>query len=1013
MDEKTEKRVGIMLDPDSGSGRLAGVLEDLGFEHPVKAASLWEKLLGTGTITASMFPPAAHFPITARRVGRLVSELSSCPDPDSALLNLQRFVESSHPPSRFLDSIYMEEPLCRLLVMIFSCSFYLSDILIRNPGYLSWLIEGETLEYPKAFSTYREELERQCRPFRDTRRIINSIKRYKRREILRIGTRDLLGIAHVEEITAELSFLADAIIEKTALLALGVELRGAGGDTDESHAEPHPALERFSIISLGKLGGTELNYSSDIDLLYVSNTAGNGEEKLFHTSVAKRITEYLTSPTEEGILFRVDLRLRPDGESGPLVVLLDEHTNYMQRRARQWEKQAMLKARHTAGDPSVSDAFIGNCMRFAFDPLHSYDPLPEILTARERAVKLLPVKERKGNIKLMSGGIRDIEFIVQALQLVHGRKRPEIRSRNTLEALERLHNHGLVDKDVHDSLADAYRLFRTVEHRLQMYRDIRRHTIPTDYGKLSKLASYVSHGALRNITPDNFRSSLSMSVRTVRRIFDSFFRDSSPGEIPLVLSMPPGEAEVGKILSRYGIEEGNKSHRFLNSLVYGDFPYLEGQETMQAASSCLPTILEAVSGTPDPALTLKNLVNITKAAGAVHSMLELLARNRDFLRLILNLASLSSVLSGVISRRVELLDVLAEGLPPGGAPEPDGSGQNSLDKIKRWHEEALLHIHCQNPLPVSGFAQLAPLFSRLAEQTLDALFSRSGGYDTRLALFALGSLGAGEFGFASDMDLVAVLPDGGDSVKASQTARRLIDYSRRTGAGNIDFRLRGEGESSPLVQTIGRYDEYLESRAALWELLAFTKCRFICGNEETGREFELVLDRRLYREGIEEMLGEGMVHERERLESLSRGKWDIKHAPGGSYDINFITASASLLHGHRASAEAYQPGIETAGASGRPSVPWTVADLRGSKIIPDSEAEVLEEARDLFYKTRLAAALHGIAYPPLPEREDFLQRYLVRLFGNRFPGEGPFIGILDGIKRNVRRVFLRYVGGSG
>jgi glutamate-ammonia-ligase adenylyltransferase len=983
MNESFKELADVVIGPEREAGDHERAFELLGFSEPQKAVSLWRKLL----------PEVGLEPRAAAHAAALVEELSGSPDPDMALLNLSRFADAAIAPSSLLASLFFERPLCHLLVLIFSCSYYLADILIRNPGFLSWLIERETLETSKSYRTYLAELSSQIAPFQQPRRRLNSIKRYQRRECLRIGARDILGLAPLEETTAELAFLADAVIDTVGGMAFERVLKTAGRPAETWDREADRPFHRFAVISLGKLGGTELNYSSDIDLLYVCRSEG-ADESAFYTALARQITIDLTEPTEEGTLYRVDLRLRPDGESGPLVVPVDEHLNYLLRRARPWEKQALLKARSSAGNTPVADTLLANCTRVVFSSFGAEDPLAEIMTMREKTIAQLPEREREQNIKLMFGGIRDIEFMVQALQLTHGRSRPEVRSRNSLEGLERLRHYGLITPEVCADLCNSYRLFRTTEHRLQLLRNVRTHTIPTEESELRSLGARVSNSALGTVTAEGFRAELSKSIRTVRKLFDALFRDREPGGVPLLLSLPSGEREVEKILAHYGIAEGETAHRFLVSLVYGDFPHLEGSETLQAAVKSLPPILDGLAETPDPSLTLKNLVRIVKATGAVRSMLELLASGGDFRRLLLGLAAHSTSLSTILAGRIELLDGLAEGIPPVEPPR-EGDIEKLLRSRKRWYEESLLYIHCQHPLPTSGPERLGPLFADVLEQAIRALFEMSGGEGTGAALFALGSLGNRECRFGSDLDLVAVIGDEHDAADAAQSLRRLVEYSRRMGIGPVDLRLRGEGENAPLVQTLDSYRRYFSRRAGFWELLAFSKCRFICGDARSGSAFEAILDEARRRARAGGGIGEELVATRRKLESLAAGVWNVKHAPGGLYDINFVLASGALL--------------TTLPAPGEGTLEDRLAALEPAGLLTAEESTILADAYRLYYLTEHAAALHDIAYPPLAEREGFLDRYLGRLLCGLAPGSGSFPERLAVMRDRVRAVFDRYI----
>ena len=984
MSQNRKKLAERALEQGADTKDLDALFEELRFADPAKAAALWRKLVPSQTPEL----------LSPQIVGTLLDELASSPDPDMALLNLTSFVKATITPTQFLHSMFLAQPICRLLVTIFSCSYYLTGILARNPGYLSWLIEERTLGGTKAHSAYRSELFSQIEPFRDRRRRLNSVKRYYRRELLRIGSRDLMGLSPVEEVTAELSFLTDAIIETVSEMAFEERAEREGlGPTAWSFDQPAP-FHRFAVVSLGKLGGTELNYSSDIDLLYICNVTEGERENAFYSALARRITELLSSPTEEGTLFRVDLRLRPDGESGPLVVTLEEHLNYLQRRAKPWEKQALLKARLAAGSRPVAEAFIDNCSRVIFSPAPSTDPLDEILTMRERSISFLSADERASNIKLMSGGIRDIEFISQAMQLIHGRKRSELRSRNTLESLERLCHNGLLSEEVKDALERSYRLFRTVEHRLQMLRNVRTHALPSDAAELEKTGARVTRSALRGITADNFRAELSRAVLEVQHIFESFFKDRTPGAAALLLSLPAGDKAVEDILAQYGIREGERAHRFLSSLVFGDFPQLEGPETLAAAVKCLPGILERVSQTPDPTVALKNFVRIAKATGAVKPTLELLAGGGDFLRLLLAVAALSTKLSETLANRIELLDALAEGGTPGETPSPT-EARDFLPRLARWYEERLLFIHCQNPIPDKGPEVLGPLFAGAAEHALETLFDKNAASARGLALFAAGSLGTRSMRFGSDLDLVAVTSDEMAAPFEAEMMRALLNDARQVRLGPIDMRLRGEGEGSPLVQTLEYYESYLETRAHLWEILAFEKCRFLCGNAATGSAFEEMLRRTLPVVFLRSGWKERLLESRAKLEALSKSAWDVKHAAGGLYDIDFIVSAARLPR--------FAEGLSVLDRRGELEL------LHSKGLLDDGAPAALLNAYRLFWTIEHAAALHGFPYPPLPEREEFFERYLGRLFGERLPGSGTFLERLGGIRENVRRVFERFI----
>ncbi len=985
MTDKIEYLVPLLIRRGEYRQEIAGVLEKLGFNDPEKAAGLWDRL----------FPGGGIYPGWEKRIYTLCRELSGCPDPDMALLNLSHLVENFSSASHFFSSPFLETPVCRLLVTILSCSYYLSGILAGNPEYLSWLMEEETLASPKSFSTYRRELEEKTALFTDPHRALNSIKRYRRREILRIGVRDLMGIAGVEDITAGISFLADAVIHTVSGMAFTDEAGERGLDISSWQRQSFSPFHNFAVIAMGKLGGFELNYSSDIDLMYLSEPEGEREESIFYTGLARRITNYLSNPTEEGKLYRVDLRLRPDGESGPLVVSTGAHLDYMNLRGRPWELQALLKARAVTGNLPAGESFLKNSEKLVFSRVSGFDPLEEILTMRRRSVARLPPRESAGNIKLMWGGIRDIEFMVQAYQLTQGRKNPGIRSRNTLESLARLHHYGMLSDRAYHKLIRNYRLFRTIEHRLQLFRDTHTHTLPPSREELRRLGDRVSRSALDEVDRDNFQSLLSTAIQSTQKMFNSSIQERDPGEVPLILYLPPGEKSVEKLLKRFNISEGDQIHRFLHSLVYGDFPQLEPPETLKAAERTLPLIMESIAGKPDPSLSLKNLVKIIKSTRAVRSTLELVASQEDLLRLLLHLSAHSTLFSDTLASHPEFLDPLLEGIPPGEPDLSSGTMDMRLSALSLWYRESLLHIFCQIPFYRHSPDSLSPALTGITGKVIEKLFRLSGCDEEGIALFALGSLGRGNFGFSSDLDLVAAIRGSHRDGRAIRKLQTLIEYAGKAGTGPMDMRLRGEGEGSPLVYNVEYYREYFSRRAGLWELLTFTNCRFICGDEETGRKFTEMLTGALEIKPGDEFSA-SLREERRKLESLSKGKYDIKHSPGGDYDINFIMSAAELI-----SPRLHPPGSSTE----------EVRRILRKGLLSDGEIGVLDESSRLFYLIKNAFALHRLNYPPLPGRENYYEKYMSRLLSEIEGRELSFHEILDKTKRSVREVFSAFSTG--
>jgi glutamate-ammonia-ligase adenylyltransferase len=357
------------------------------------------------------------------------------PSPSSALTNLHRYLERTGGPAVFLDTVRRAQPLADMLVTTFGSSQYMADILIRNPGYMYWLMDGRTWEEPDTAEFYTGWLRREAELFRSVEGKLNAIRRAHRQALLKIGVRDLHGDAGIEETTEKLSNLADAIAQ--------VVLEVIRNDLNSGDQTPD-ADTGFAVIAMGKLGGRELNYSSDVDLVYVCADADE-ETMAFNVKMARAFTNALAEVTPEGYLYRVDLRLRPDGQVGPLVNTETSMRIYYENRGRPWEFQAMLKARTIAGDLELGRRMLSTVSGLVYNPSLSYSPLEDIASMRAQISVNIPARERSFNIKLMAGGIRDIEFTAQTFQLMHGHLHAELRTPNTLEALDQIQRLDFLD----------------------------------------------------------------------------------------------------------------------------------------------------------------------------------------------------------------------------------------------------------------------------------------------------------------------------------------------------------------------------------------------------------------------------------------------------------------------------------------------------------------------------------------------------------------------------------------
>ncbi len=415
-----------------------------------------------------MAPGPEQRRLLAEILPHLLLTLSTVAEPDRVLLNLERLARGAPDPAAFLRRLNRNPRAVENLTTLFAGSQFLTDILLRNPEYVGELVDPKRLARTRTSERLRAGALAAVDAAGDAASQLDALRRFHHRELLRIGACDLLGLFDLSTATRQLSSLADGTVQVCLTLAS----RRSGFETGG-----------FTVIAMGKLGGEELNYSSDIDLLFLASP-----EASKFMPLGERLIDALTRITAEGFLYRVDMRLRPWGRMGALVSTVDGYLAYLGAHARTWEKQALLKARAIAGDGAVGRDFLERIQPALFD-MRRADLRAEVHAMKQRTEARLRGQGRDwGEVKLGEGSIRDIEFVVQYLQLVHGKKRPDVRSRGTLDALNRLATAGLLEADDYRVLSDGYVLLRTIEHYLQMMHDRQTHTLPTDPTALDRLA---------------------------------------------------------------------------------------------------------------------------------------------------------------------------------------------------------------------------------------------------------------------------------------------------------------------------------------------------------------------------------------------------------------------------------------------------------------------------------------------------------------------------------------------
>jgi [glutamine synthetase] adenylyltransferase / [glutamine synthetase]-adenylyl-L-tyrosine phosphorylase len=745
-------------------------------------------------------------------LGRL---LPRCPDPDMALNNVERFL--ANPAGRAHLPILLEARArsLEILLQLLSTSQFFSDLLVTNPNYL------DMLRVPLRRSPSQKEMQEQLQgevdaAFEDSA-IVRAFRRFRQRQTLRIGTNDIIRDRPLEEITRDLSRVADAAL----VVALATALR----QVSKRFGEPHTTagqLARCAILAFGKHGGEELNYSSDIDLMFLYDEEGSTRGRRvttisnqeFYGRVLSEVVRLLSAHTDQGQAYRVDLRLRPEGHRGPLARSLASTLSYYDTLGRTWERQALIKLRPVAGDLSLGTAFLQGVEPFVYRKYLSFAEINEIKAIKRRIEhKAGQAGTSDTEVKTGHGGIRDIEFTIQFLQLLNGGDLPEVRQRNTLLALQALEQVGCLSDQEYHILDDAYRFLRKTEHRLQLLFDLQTHRLPRGEEELRKLALRMGYSQEKRLEENRtgqsneplsstfdplaaFLHDYRQKTSLNRKILNHLVHDTFQGEdgqaepeSDLLLDTLPDPETIRTVLGRYPFRDIQGAYNNLSQLAQEAVPFLSTRRCRQFLASIAPRLLRALAETPDPDMALVNLEKVTASLGAKSVLWELFSFNPPSLKLYVDLCAWSQFLSEILINNPGMIDELLDSLvlnQPRTAAELRQEladlchGASDPDPILHsFQDKELLRIGVRDILGKDTIQGTTAALSDLAETLLvqithlqePALAKRFGipyldegarkGEPSRYALLALGKLGGREMSYHSDLDLILVYEGDG------------------------------------------------------------------------------------------------------------------------------------------------------------------------------------------------------------------------------------------------------------
>ncbi|MEV7461502.1 bifunctional [glutamine synthetase] adenylyltransferase/[glutamine synthetase]-adenylyl-L-tyrosine phosphorylase [Streptomyces rubiginosohelvolus] len=955
----------------------------------------------------------------------LLEALGATADPDLALRGLVRIVEAGEESERqvLLDTLVTAKPLRDRLLGVLGASEALGDHLARYPRDWQALVTYESADLHPGVAEFEQGLAEAVDP--------DSLRVAYRRCLLTLAARDVCGTTDLAQTAAELADLATATLRAALAIA--------------RTAAPEDAAQcRLAVVAMGKCGGRELNYISDVDVIFVGEARdGVDETKAMQaaTRLAAHMMRICSDTTVEGTIWEVDANLRPEGRNGPLVRTLSSHLAYYQRWAKTWEFQALLKARAVAGDPELGAEYVEAVSPLVWGAADRENFVPDVQKMRRRVVDNIPADRIERELKLGPGGLRDVEFAVQLLQLVHGRSDASLHSGSTLEALRALAEGGYVGRADAAQLDEAYRFLRAMEHRIQLYRLRRTHLVPEDEADLRRLGRSLG---MRTDPVAELNKAWKRHASVVRRLHEKIFYRPL---LDAVAQLAPGESRLSAKaaairLEALGYADPAAALRHLEALSSGVTRKAAIQRTL------LPVLLGWFADSADPDAGLLGFRKVSDALGKTPWYLRLLRDEGAAAENLARVLSAGRLAPDLLMRAPEAVAILGdpEGLTPRtrehleqevlAAVGRAGDAESAVAVVRGVRRRELFRTTAADLIGSYG-TEDSP-----AEQDHGALVDRVGSavtdlnaatiagalraavrerwgdtLPTRFAVIGMGRFGGHELSYGSDADVLFVHRprEGVSDEEAGRAAnavvsemRRLLQLPTADPPLLIDADLRPEGRTGPMVRTLKSYEAYYRRWSLVWESQALLRAEHMAGDEELGRAFvELVDPLRYPMEG----LGEDAVREIRRLkarmesERMPRGADPTLHAKlgrGGLSDVEWTVQLIQMQHGWA------EPGLRTTRTR------EALAAACAADLIPAEDAQTLDEAWVLAARVRNAVMLvrgrPGDTFPSDPRELAAVGRYL-----GYEPGH---VGdMLDDYRRTTRRaravVEERFYGAAG
>ncbi len=952
----------------------------------------------------------------------LVRIAAATADPETALPRLEEGVALS-------ASLADDEAAQELIAHLYAGSDPLSAWLARRPEDIDWLVEDERLLHPRD----REAMRTHLAELMDAHPPDAALRIFRSRELARIAARELSGVSSVETALAEWSAVADVAVDAACAVASGEMLRNHGEPVYTPQEGGEERRAGFAVIGMGKHGGEELNISSDIDVIYV-HSSDNGESRggakgglslhEYFVRIARRVTQLLHDHTDLGQVFRVDLDLRPEGKSGEMTNSVGAMEIYYESWGQMWERQAFIKARHVGGDRTVSAEVLDRLRPFTWRKYLDKSSLDEVAVMKDKIDAQLKskktAKKEADNIKLGLGGIREIEFVAQALQLLWGAHYPELTTVSTLTALDGAAHLGLLSHPHYSDLKESYLFYRRLENRIQYHQLSHTHHLPESDDRRTTL------GRQMGFDEDPAASlvdEVARRRRRVRRIFDLFFQRDATDQERFPVPLEEDELEdLAEWLDGLRFNQPTSSARQLIELKNGRPFTHPSEKSRRLFDSFGPTLVAEAASTPWPDNVLIGFSQFIETKGARDAVYEMLDNNRSVITLLSAIFAASESLTATLVRSPDLLDsfLVTDLLHLPGDQRRNRARFVDILEAGKSVEETLArmsHYKAYESLRL-GLARILGKLTRfdvmegltlLAESYLTALMELS---RRRLdeegtlrdippyALVACGKMARREMNFGSDLDLILFhdgdIEGGLALIALFQAAIKMSKDLTPFGAGyEIDLRLRPEGEGSPMATPLVGAQNYYDTRAETWERLALVGARPVAGDPTCHEKVNEMLGAFVHRAPLtpDDITRLAAIRERIAGEKVKGTKIDIKFGRGGLIEIEFV--AQILLMEHPDHPLPTDRGVTFA----------TIEEAGRKKWLTRDEVTTLKEAYVIYRSIEDALRMDRVKpVNTIPTEGPDLLRTARRA---ALPGVGPdrFLETVKETKSNVRAIY--------